>query len=354
MLAMAAELQQAAVRVLRSGWYVDGAEVRAFEREFADYCGQPHCAAVSSGTDALEIALRALGCGPGDEVITVANAGMYAVTACLHVGAMPVFADIDGGTLLIAPESVEKALSPRTAAVVVTHLYGKLVDVPRIARVLDGRPVAILEDCAQSHGARAGAGHAGGLGDIAAFSFYPTKNLGGLGDGGAILTHRADLAAKVGEFRQYGWTRRFVARVPYGRNSRMDEIQAAFLRAKLPKLDAWNTRRRSIVARYRDVCQTTAWHVVHEPGPDFAAHLCVVRHPRRDAAREQLAQVGIATAIHYPVPDHQQEALRGVEWRAPDLSTTERVQEEILTLPCFPELTDAEVDRVCAALREVR
>ena len=249
--AMATELEAAAQRVMRSGWYVDGAEVGAFEREFRSYCGQNHCIAVANGTDALELALRAVGCRAGHEVVTVANAGMYATTACLQVGATPVFADIDPDTLLISPASVAKALSPQTIAVVVTHLYGKVADVPAVAEVLAGRRVAILEDCAQAHGARVSGRLAGTLGDIAAFSFYPTKNLGALGDGGAVLTGRSDLAERVRLLRQYGWERRFVSRVPYGRNSRMDELQASFLRAKLPKLDAWNARRRSVVERYR-------------------------------------------------------------------------------------------------------
>ena len=288
---MASELEAAAQRVMRSGRYVDGSEIGGFEREFASYCGQNHCIAVANGTDALELALRTVGCRAGDEVVTVANAGMYATSACLQVGATPVFADIDPHTLLVSPASVSRALSPKTVAVVVTHLYGKVADVPGVAKVLKGRSVAIVEDCAQAHGARLGGKAAGTLGDIAAFSFYPTKNLGALGDGGAVLTGRADLAERVRALRQYGWERRFVSRVPYGRNSRMDELQASFLRAKLPRLDTWNARRRSVLKRYQDACEGTPWHIVHESAPDSVAHLCVARHPRRDAARTGLADV---------------------------------------------------------------
>ena len=351
-LTLAEELDEAARRVLSSGWYIHGSELDRFESDFAEYCGRRSALCVGNGTDALEIGLRALGCGPGDEVVTIANAGMYTTTACLQVGATPVFADIDDQSVHIAPESLERVLGPRTKAVVVTHLYGKLANVAAIRDVVSGRDIAIMEDCAQAHGAELDGKRAGAFGDLAAFSFYPTKNLGALGDGGALVTDDPDLAKRISRLRQYGWVARFRSEVPYGRNSRMDEIQAAFLRVKLPHLDAWNARRREIVSSYTEASQGTGLRIVHSATSDHAAHLCIARHADRDAVRSTLETAGIATGIHYPVADHEQPALADVPTRQDgSLPVTQQVQQEILTLPCYAEMTDQEVAYVCEALR---
>ena len=343
------EFDAAYRRVMESGYYIMGREHDQFETELAAYCGVPHCIAVASGTDALELALKATGCGPGSEVITVANAGAYTTLSAIEVGATPVFADIDAETLTISPSSVAAALSDRTRAVVVTHLYGKLADVEGV-RAAVGPDVAIVEDCAQAHGAARGGRRAGSFGDVATFSFYPTKNLGAFGDGGALVTNRDDIAASLRLLRQYGWNRRYHVSVTGGRNSRLDELQAAFLRIKLAALDRMNERRRAVAARCRDAAAGTAIDVVHAPGEDFVAHLLIARHPDRAAVMARLGERGVATSIHYPVADHEQQALAGVQWRTPGLPNTEAAQREIFTLPCFAGMRDDEVDYVCEAL----
>jgi len=350
---LGAELETAVASVVRSGWYIFGPNVAAFEDEFAAYCGIQHCITVANGTDALEIALLALGCGPGHEVVTVANAGMYAAAAIVAVGATPSLADIDARTMNMAPESLARAVSPRTKAIVITHLYGRLADLDDLVAIARRHGVAVIEDCAQAHGARRGGRLAGTWGDIGCFSFYPTKNLGALGDGGAIVTGDKALATAVRELRQYGWTGKYAANRRHGRNSRLDEIQAAVLRLKLPHLDGWNKRRRSIVQRYRGAADDSVV-IPDTERDDHVAHLCVLRSREREALRAHLAADGIATDIHYPVPDHRQAALRGL--LPPDIALpeTEQVVDEILTLPCFPELTDEEIGRVCTSLTRFR
>jgi aminotransferase EvaB len=352
-LAMADELDAAARAVMAGGWYVMGREHNAFETEFAAYCGRRHAVAVGNGTDALEIALRAAGCQEGDEVLMVANAGGYAAAACLLVGAVPVFADIDAETLTLSPDSLAEAVGPRVKAAVITHLYGKLADMAGVRAALAGRDIVIIEDCAQAHGAMRDGRRAGAFGDLATFSFYPTKNLGAIGDGGAIVTDSDELAQKARLLRQYGWTEKYRAEMPFGRNSRLDELQAAVLRRKLPRLDAWNQRRREIVARYRDAAGNGALTIVHRPGPDYVAHLCVARHPDRQHVIRHFQQHGVETAIHYPIPDHLQPALDRRPWRAVPLPNTEAAVNEIFTLPSFAELTDDEVEHVSTAIRSL-
>lgn len=347
----AGAIESAVARVIASGWYVMGPEHDAFERDFAAYCGVRHCLGVGNGTDALEIALRTAGCGPSDEVITVANAGMYTTSACISAGATPVFVDVDPATLEVDVAAVEQAITPATKAIVVTHLYGRLAPAEAIADLAHSRGVTVIEDCAQAHGAQRGGKPAGSFGDLACFSFYPTKNLGALGDAGAIVTNDEVLAERVRALRQYGWTSRYHAEVPGGRNSRLDEIQAAVLRVKLPHLDEWNERRRQIVARYRESAAGTQLRPLHQPAEDFVAHLCVGLHPDRDAFRERLAASGVDTAIHFPIPDHLQPALSSESWRRTgSLAVTERSARELLSLPCYPGLTENEVDHVCEVL----
>jgi len=347
--AQAPAVDAAVARVLRSGWYVMGPEHDAFEAELAAYCGCAHGVGVANGTDALEIALRAAGCGRGSRVAMVANAGMYAAAACAAIGAVPVFVDVDERSLLMSPQSLAGAGDCWGA--VVTHLYGTLADVAAIRAAL--RPGArIVEDCAQAHGARRDGRAAGAFGDAAAFSFYPSKNLGALGDGGAIVTADPEIAGRARKLRQYGWRERYVSDSAGGRNSRLDEIQAAILRTRLPGLDAANARRRAIVARYR--AAAPGLDLVLPDDGATAAHLCVVRHGARDRLRQVLADHGIATAVHYPLLDTAQAALRDVGWQALPLPVSQRAVAEIVTLPCFPEMTDAEIDHVAQSLAAFR
>ncbi|MDQ6621379.1 MAG: DegT/DnrJ/EryC1/StrS family aminotransferase, partial [Pseudomonadota bacterium] len=269
-----AALETAFGRVLARGRFVLGEEVASFEDEFARYCGVEHCIGVANGSDALEIALRAAQIGHGDQVITVANAAMYASLAILACGATPVYADVDPQTLTISPGSVEAALSPRTRALIVTHLYGRLADIGQVRRVVRERAI-IIEDCAQAHGARTAEGRAGGLASAGCFSFYPTKNLGALGDGGAITTADPELARRARALRQYGWDGKYRVTLHGGRNSRLDEVQAAILRERLPNLDACNAQRRAIAAAYARRIRHPAITFVDPPGPaeSSVAHL---------------------------------------------------------------------------------
>jgi dTDP-4-amino-4,6-dideoxygalactose transaminase len=347
--AMRGEIDRAVAEVVAGGWYVLGPNVSAFEAEFARFCGARHGIGVANGTDALELALRALGCGPGREVITVANAGMYATAAILAVGARPVFADIDPATMTMAPEALAARIGPGTATVIVTHLYGRLADMGGIMAVMGERGIPVIEDCAQAHGAERGGRRAGSFGAVGCFSFYPTKNLGALGDGGALVTSDDGLADTLRSLRQYGWRRKYEAERPHGRNSRLDELQAAILRVKLPRLDGWNACRREIVGRYREAAGGSAVTVLHA-GSDHAAHLCVVRSRERERLRAFLAARGIASDVHFPIPDHRQRALAGLVPADLSLPHTEAAAEEVLSLPCFPEMTEGEVARVCDAL----
>ncbi|MCA0144463.1 DegT/DnrJ/EryC1/StrS aminotransferase family protein [Blastococcus sp. LR1] len=347
-LLLQSELEAAALRTLRSGWYVHGREHSAFEVELATTVGAAHAVGVASGTDALELALRAVGAGPGAEVVTAGNAGGYAATAALAAGADVVVADVDPGTMLLDPESAAAACTPRTVAVVVTHLYGRAADVTALRAALpDG--VAVVEDCAQSIGARTADGSCGSLGDVGTFSFYPTKNLGALGDGGAVTCSSDEFAERLRALRQYGWSERYVIGIPGGRNSRLDELQAALLRVKLPHLAGWNARRREIVAEYARAAEGTEL-VLHPPAAGDVGHLAVGRHPRRDEFAARLAEAGVATAVHYPVPDHRQPALT-VRVGPTGAEAVEQACAEVVSLPCFALLTDAEVEAVCAAVR---
>jgi dTDP-4-amino-4,6-dideoxygalactose transaminase len=346
------ELQAAAARVLNSGWYVQGPEHKAFEQEFAAYVGVADCVGVANGTDALEIALKALDPSPGSVVVTAANAGMYSSTAIRRAGLRPRYADIDADTLLLTPDTVASVLDDDVSVVVVTHLYGRLADVAGIREVLRSRGIALLEDCAQAAGAGAPGARAGSLGDVAAFSFYPTKNLGAFGDGGAVTTSREDVAERARRLRMYGWTAKYEVGEDGGRNSRLDEMQAALLRVQLSHLDEWNETRRSVIARYVAAAEGTNVRVLPAEGSDHVAHLAVVVAEDREAVRAALEAAGVQTDVHYPIPDHWQKPFVA-EYAGTALAVTEERAGQILTLPCFPELTDAEIDRVCAALREL-
>jgi dTDP-3-amino-2,3,6-trideoxy-4-keto-D-glucose/dTDP-3-amino-3,4,6-trideoxy-alpha-D-glucose/dTDP-2,6-dideoxy-D-kanosamine transaminase len=346
--ALQPEVEAAVLGVLRGGHYVHGREHAAFEQDLAGFLGVPHAVGVGNGTDALEIALRAVGVSAGLEVVTAGNAGGYAAAAARAIGAGVVVADVDPGTLLLDPASAAAACTDRTAAVVVTHLYGRAADVAALRAALPAG-VAVVEDCAQALGAETPDGRCGGLGDIGTFSFYPTKNLGALGDGGAISTRSAELADAVRALRQYGWSERYLAGRPGGRNSRLDEVQAAALRVKLPNLAGWNARRRQVVEAYAAAAEGTAL-TLPPPAPGDVGHLAVGRHPEREELARRLGELGVATAVHYPVADHLQPGL-DARVGPTGAAECERSCAEVISLPCFAYLTDAEVDQVCHAIR---
>jgi dTDP-4-amino-4,6-dideoxygalactose transaminase len=356
---LAEELADAFRRVLGSGWYILGQEVSAFEQEFAAYCGAAYCVGVASGADALYLALAALDIGPGDEVITVANACTYQVAAILQTGARPVLVDIDPARATLDPARLEAAITPRTRAVLPVHLYGRMAAMPAIQRSAERHGLAVVEDAAQAHGAwlpdSTGAQQrAGAWGTCACFSFYPTKNLGALGDGGVVVTSDASLAERLRRLRQYGWSSKYVASETGGRNSRLDELQAALLRVKLRHLDAWNSARRERAAWYAEMLASTPLHLP----PDEAGHvyhLYVIACEARDDLRSHLAAAEIGSDIHYPVPAHLQPAYRSTPAllrpaEAGTLPHTERQARRILSLPLYPELARAEVERIAAAI----
>lgn len=340
-----AELQAAAQRVYERGWYILGPEVEAFEAEYATYCGARFCVGVGNGTDALELALRALDLQPGAGVATVANAGMYATTAILAAGLTPVYVDVDANTMNMNAGCLAAIPPGHVEAVIVTHLYGRMADMPELLRA--ARDVPVLEDCAQAHGAILGSHGAGTWGIAGCFSFYPTKNLGALGDGGAVVTNDERIASRSRALRQYGWNSgKYRSELPGGRNSRLDELQAAFLRAKLPHLDGWNQRRRVIAARYSEALGQQA----QANDRSYVAHLFVTRSPDRDALRAGLRESGISTDIHYPIPDYRQPSVIARFDTVYNLPVTEACCREVLTLPCFPELTNSEVNAVSTAI----
>lgn len=342
-------LEHALLRVLQSNWYVLGAEVSAFEREFAGYIGASECVSLANGTDALELALRTAGVQAGDRVACVANAGFYGSTAIHAVGGKPQYVEVDEDTLNMAPAALAQALLHKPKAVIVTHLYGQMAAIEELAALARQAGVRLIEDCAQSHGARRGDRRAGSFGDIGCFSFYPTKNLGALGDGGAIVTSDPALAQAVRTLRTYGWSTKYHVSTPQGRNSRLDEMQAAVLRTKLPALDAANEQRRAIAARYNTAFAGLPMQLPPSTKEDYVAHLYVVRVASREAFREHLRTREIATDVHYPVPDHRQTAYPGAE-TAGALDVTERACETVVTLPCFPGLAEADVERVIDAV----
>ena len=348
-IATSDEVRSGVLRVLESGWYVHGPEHAAFETELADFLGARHAVGVANGTDALALALLAVGCGPGSEIVTAANAGGYTSVAVARIGGVVVYADVGADGLVTTPETVAAAVGPSTRAVVVTHLYGNVADVEAIVAFCRPLGIAVVEDAAQALGARSGGRRVGTLGDGAAMSFYPTKNLGAAGDGGAVVTNDDAIAETARSLRQYGWGQKYRVERGQGMNSRLDEIQAAILRVGLRHLDEMTARRQGIVERYRGALAETPARMVSGSTDSFVAHLAVARFPHRERAREALAAAGIATDIHYPIPDHRQTGLPSPA-RATSLTETERAAAEILTVPCFAEMTESEIDRVCDAL----
>jgi dTDP-4-amino-4,6-dideoxygalactose transaminase len=337
-------------RVISSGWLVLGPEVKHFEQSFATYLGVDYCVSVANGTDAIELALKAMGIQCGDRVATVANAGMYTTTALLAIGAEPYFMDIDIDTRGATLEEVKQAIDAGVKAVVVTHLFG--LGIPEIASIAEyctKKQVPLLEDCAQAHGAQVNGKHVGAFGDAASFSFYPTKNLGALGDGGAVVSNNLIIAEKVKLLRQYGWVEKYKVSMPGARNSRLDEMQAAILTEFLPQLDQANSRRREIARQYSQLIQHPNVLVPVVGGEDYVAHLYVIRSLQRDALRVHLQAKAIASDIHYPIPDYRQP-LFAQRFVNISLKNTELLAQEILTLPCYPEMTETDVQRVVNAV----
>jgi len=341
--------------LLEEGIFIAGAALEQFESDFAHYCGAAHCIPVANGTDALELALRALGVGANDEVITVANAGGYATAACHAIGAYPVYIDVEPTTCQLNPVLLEEAVSVRTRALVVTHLYGWMNDVEGLRRrlaALRRSDVVIVEDCAQAHGASVGEAMAGTLGDAAAFSFYPTKNLGAFGDAGAILCRDPDVAERARELRQYGWKGKYRTLIPGGRNSRMDPIQAIVLTLSLKHLAAWNARRRQICGVYASHLPS-GFGLVYRDQESFVGHFAVAIAPSPPAAlamREALWRRQIGHDVHYPILDCDQVGWRHGGRRVGDLAVSRALTQRIISLPCFPELRADELNEVLDAL----
>jgi dTDP-4-amino-4,6-dideoxygalactose transaminase len=346
-------IQQAINRVLESGNYILGKEVESFEQAFADYCGSDHAIGVASGTDALILALKALGVGSGDEVITVSHTAVATVAAILATGATPVLLDIEESTMTLDPARIEAAVTPRSKAVIVVHLYGQPADVEAIMQITRRYGLALIEDCAQAAGGRHRGQRLGNFGDIGCFSFYPTKNLGAIGDGGMILTQDPEIAARLRRLRQYGWDD---ARETHeaGLNSRLDPIQAAILRAKLPHLDTDNARRALIARRYgRAFAGLPLATPAERAGSEHAYHLYVIACSRRDNLMAYLSGRQIGYAIHYPVPVHRQRGYaERVILPTGGLPVTERICGQILSLPLYPELSDSDAKRVIAVVRD--
>lgn len=347
-----AEYDAAALRVLRSGWYILGPEVRAFEEEFARYLGSHSVVGVASGTDALKLAVEALELPEGSEVITVANAGVPTISAIIDAGMRPVLVDVDEVTRTLDPERFEQAITPRTRAVIPIHLYGHPAKMDDIMDVARRHNIAVIEDCAQSHGARFEGRMTGTIGDLGCFSFYPTKNLGAFGDGGAVVTERGDLAQRVRRLREYGQVRRY-EHPTHGHNSRLDEMQAALLRVKLERLDEHNAARIRVAKQYADEIGDLPGVLLPRTAPwaEHVYHLYVIQCVDRDGVREQLAREGIETMVHYPKPVHLQDAYRHLGNGPGSLPVTERLCASVLSLPMYPQISSEQVSRVVHALR---
>lgn len=358
--AQKAEIDAAVARALASGWYILGKEGEAFEREYAAWQGAARAVGCANGTDALALAMRGLGIGPGATVVTVSHTAVATVAAIEMVGATPLLLDIDPDTYTMDPDELASVLAdpppglPPIRAVIPVHLYGQACDLAPMLEAAAAHGVAVIEDCSQAHGATYGGRKVGNHGRVACYSLYPTKNLGALGDGGVLTTDDAALADEIGAIRQYGWKERYIS-AGVGVNSRLDELQAAILRVKLTALDAGIARRQAIAAAYDAALAGTPFSPPARRGDGLHAfHQYVVRVPDRAAVMARLRAEGIATAIHYPQPVHLQPAYRGRVALGPaGCAETARAAGEVMSLPMFPELTDGQVEQVCEALRRL-
>lgn len=347
--ALAEPLEAAFKRVMNSGWFVLGPELEAFEEEFARYCCVEHCVGVGNGLEALRLLLRAYGIGSGDEVIVPSNTFIATWLAVTHCGATPVAVEPNPATHNLDPALIEAALTPNTRAIIPVHLYGQTADMDPILAVANTRGLIVIEDAAQSQGARYKSRRAGSLGHAAATSFYPGKNLGGLGDGGAVLTNDRHIADKVRGLRNYGSTAKYQHDI-VGYNSRLDELQAAFLRTKLAALDGWNEKRRSVAQHYLSALD--ALPLILPTVPNWAEpvwHLFAVRSSTRDALQAHLSALGIGTGIHYPIPPHLQACY--APWDK-ELPVAETLAREVISLPMSPMQTEEETEYVVEAVKK--
>ncbi len=350
--ALKPEIDDAVLAVMKRGDFVLGGAVAEFERAFADYCGVRHVIGVDSGYSALELIVRAYGIGPGDEVITVANTFIATTLAISNAGATPVLVDIDPETYNIDPTKIEAAITPRTRAIMPVHLYGQPVDMDPILAIARRRGLYVFEDAAQAAGARYKGRMIGGLADAAGFSFYPGKNLGAYGDGGAVATNSDEIAEKVRLLRNIGQKVKYYHEVK-GFNHRLDTMQAAVLKVKLPHLDDWNASRRRAAATYSDLLRDLPMVTpLTPPYAEHIFHLYVVRVHNREALMEHLKSKGIASGLHYPIPIHVQPAYTELGYKAGDFPITEAYAETILSLPMYPELDDDKVAYVVDAIRD--
>jgi len=349
------EVRTAIDQVLDSMQLTIGPNVRAFDQEWAAYCGTKHAIGVGSGTDALQLAIRACGVSAGDEVITVSYTFFATVEAIIYANARPILVDIDEQSMLMDPAAVAAAVTPRTKAIIPVHLYGRTVDLKPLRQMVADRGIAIIEDAAQSHGALLDDGkRAGSGGRVGCYSFYCSKNLGAYGEAGSIVTNDDKLADDLRALREHGQSTRYYHPV-VGYNARLDEIQAAILRVKLRRLDEWNARRRAIAKRYGELLRDSGVVTPQMPSGErhvYYAYAIRVPNGRRDALRAFLSERGIGTQIHYPVPIHLQEAAQFLGYRKGDLPVTERVCDEILSIPIYAEMTDAMVERVASSIAE--
>jgi dTDP-4-amino-4,6-dideoxygalactose transaminase len=342
-------VRDAIARVVDRAWFVLGPEVESFEREFATACGTSHAVGVGNGTDALALILRALGIGAGDEVVTTPLSAAYTALAIVMAGARPVFADIDPDRLTLDPAAAERAITSRTRALLPVHLYGQPADMPAFAALAHRKNLALVEDCCQAHLATCAGQPVGTFGIAGAFSFYPTKNLGALGDGGAIVTRDAALAARVALLRNGGQTERY-HHVETGINSRLDEMQAAILRVRLPRLRSWTNQRRTLAARYRALLEGAPITVPPEMDPGHVYHLFPIRARHRAAIQDRLRAAGIDTLVHYPTPISQQPAFASMD--PADCPHAIRAAGEVLSLPLYPGLAADALTAVAEAVRK--
>ncbi len=345
------EIDAAYHRVMRSGSYILGDEVEAFEQEFAHFCEAKHAVGVASGFDALTLAIRALGIGPGDEVITVSHTFISTALAVLAAGATPVFVDVDPRTLLIDSSQITKKITSKTKAILPVHLYGNVADMDAVMAIARSRHLFVIEDACQAHGSRYRGRRAGSIGDVGCFSFYPSKNLGAMGDGGALVTNSSRVAKQVKILRNVGQQKKNLHTI-YGYNSRLDALQAAILRVKLRNLDERNERRRTIAAAYHTAFVSLPLRCVEVPKmvtPNY--HLFVIENSRRNKLIRFLAKRGIATGIHYPIPVHLQPCMKPLGLRRGDLPVTEACAKRVLSLPVFPELKADEIEQVTNVTR---
>jgi len=349
---LAGELDDAIAQVREHGRFIGGPEIATFEQSFADYCDARHCIGVSSGTSALEVGMRAAGIERGDEVIVPGFTFFASVEAIVNIGATPVLVDVDPGTALVTPEIAEAAITDRTAAILVVHLYGQPVDLPAFRKLADSRKLLLVEDAAQAHGASAAGLRAGSVGDLATFSFFPGKNLGALGDAGAITTGSEEIDRRSRLLRNHGSASKY-QHESIGTNARIDTLQAALLSVKLVHLERWNDARRTLARAYDEALAPVEGIDPIEIAPQRTSsfHLYTLRAANRDALQAQLADRGIASAVHYPVPVHRQPAMAGIAGSV-DLPNAQRLSETVLSIPLYPEMSAAQQGEVVAALTE--